>query len=247
MTEVSAIRCDEVRFGYSEPGEMVFDFAVPAGKLAAVMGPSGSGKSTLFALIAGFEKPDRGRIVIDGADVTGLSPGRRPISHVFQENNLFAHLDVATNVGLGIEPKRRLSGEQRAAVGDALERVGLAGFENRRPATLSGGERQRVALARALVRHRPVLLLDEPFAALGPRLREEMLELVRALHDEAALTTLMITHQPADARAIADKVLFLAGGRTVAHRPVADIFDSDDIPGWRDYLGSAAGKGEGGG
>jgi thiamine transport system ATP-binding protein len=234
------MRCDQVRFGYAEPGEMLFDFAALAGEFTAVMGPSGSGKSTLFALIAGFERPDSGRILIDGEDVTRLSPGRRPISHVFQENNLFAHLDVMTNVGLGIEPKRRLSGEQRTAVSEALARVGLAGFETRRPATLSGGERQRVALARALVRHRPVLLLDEPFAALGPRLRGEMLELVRALHREAALTTLMITHQPADARAIADRVLFLAAGKTVAHRTVAEIFESDDIPGWRDYLGSAA-------
>lgn len=231
------IECDEVRFGYTGVQTMHFDTSVEAGTLSAVMGPSGAGKSTLFALIAGFERPQAGRVRIGGRDVTALSPGARPISYVFQEHNLFAHLDVATNVGLGISPKRRLSEGQRSRVEEALNRVGLAGLAARMPATLSGGERQRVALARALVRERPVLLLDEPFAALGPRLRDDMLRLVRHLHEETGTTTLMITHQPEDARAISDRILFIAEGAVVANAPTVEMFCRNDLASWRDYLG----------
>ncbi|WP_099867484.1 thiamine ABC transporter ATP-binding protein [Pararhizobium haloflavum] len=233
-----ALSLENVRFAYGPDGApMMFDTAIPAGSLSAVMGPSGSGKSTFFALIAGFEQPQAGRIHINGEDVTTSAPSERPISYVFQENNLFSHLDVMTNVGLGIDPRRRLSGDDRGRVSQALERVGLSGFEMRLPASLSGGERQRVALARALVRKRPMLLLDEPFAALGPRLRDDMLALVKALHEEAGLTTLMITHQPSDARAIADRVVFIDRGSIAANAPTDNLFDGTDLPAWNDYLG----------
>src|SRR5690606_7218770 len=151
----AAVRCEGVRFSYGE-APMEFDIDLTAGAIAALMGPSGSGKSTLLSLVAGFETPQAGRILIGGRDVTGDQPASRPVSMVFQENNLFGHLDVAANVGLGRSPALRLSPADREAVAAALDRVGLAGKERRLPRELSGGERQRVALARVLVRDRPV-------------------------------------------------------------------------------------------
>jgi thiamine transport system ATP-binding protein len=146
------------------------NWRLAAGQKLAVIGPSGGGKSTLLSTIAGFIMPDAGRIVIDGVDVTALSPGKRPISLLFQDHNLFPHLSAARNVGLGLTPDLRLSMAQWQAVDDALAEVGLAGLGARMPADLSGGQRQRVALARALIRQKPLLLLDEPFAARGPAL-----------------------------------------------------------------------------
>ena len=131
---------------------------------------------------------------------------------IFQENNLFAHLDVAANVGLGISPALRLSHADRERIATALGRTGLAGKEKRLPRELSGGERQRVALARALVRDRPVLLLDEPFASLGPALRDEMLDLLVSVQKERQMTTLLVTHQPEDARRVADGIVFRGSG-----------------------------------
>src|SRR5262245_4510060 len=175
-----------VTFRY-EDMQMRFDLHVASGECLAIIGPSGAGKSTLLALIAGFERAEAGSIRIDGQDVTGLPPAARPVTMLFQEHNLFAHLTVAANVGLGIHPGLRLTAADRDKVEWALAEVGLAGFAGRRPAQLSGGERQRVALARALVRKRSVLLLDEPFAALGPALRREMLDLVARLQEAQQL------------------------------------------------------------
>src|SRR6218665_3166395 len=129
-----------LRLGHAD---FAFDCRIPGGAITAVTGPSGSGKSTLLNLVAGFEKPDMGDVLIGGAAVTGLHPSERPVSLVFQDNNLFAHLDLASNIGLGISLSLKLSGDDRAAVSSALERVGLAGLERRLPGTLSGGERQR--------------------------------------------------------------------------------------------------------
>src|SRR5262249_51735110 len=158
------------------------------GECLAIIGPSGAGKTTLLSLLAGFEHAEGGLILIEGRDVTRLGPAERPVSMVFQEHNLFAHLTVAANVGLGIHPGLRLAADDRARVSAALAQVGLAGMESRLPSQLSGGERQRVALARTLVRNRPVLLLDEPFVALGPALRRDMLDLVNALRAARGLT-----------------------------------------------------------
>src|SRR5690606_24257924 len=191
---------------------MHFDLAIGESDIAALMGPSGSGKSTLLNLIAGFEIPASGRIVIGERDVTLLPPSKRPVSMIFQENNLFAHLTVSQNVGLGRSPGLRLSDADRAAVADALARTGRAGKEERLPHALSGGERQRVALARVLVRERPVLLLDEPFASLGPALRDEMLDLIAGLHAERGMTILMATHDPRDAERLSKTLVFVEGG-----------------------------------
>ncbi|MDA4845698.1 thiamine ABC transporter ATP-binding protein [Hoeflea poritis] len=220
-----------------ETFDMRFDTQVEAGTIAAIIGPSGAGKSTLLNLIAGFETPDGGRLSIGNADVTDAEPSERPVTMVFQENNLFSHLDVATNVSLGIRPRLTTDPSDRALVTEALSRVGLAGFEARMPGSLSGGERQRVAIARAVVRRRPVLLLDEPFAALGPRLRRDMLLLVRQLQVETGMTVLIVTHQPEEAAAIADTIIFLDKGRTVATGPADGFFERDDVKGLADYLG----------
>jgi thiamine transport system ATP-binding protein len=230
------IRFENVTFAYPQM-RFSLDVAIPAERITAVMGPSGSGKSTLLDLVAGFRMPETGRITIAGNDVTRLPPHRRPVSMIFQENNLFAHLDVGRNVGLGISPSLRLSQTDRHAVAAALERTGLAGKEQRLPRELSGGERQRVALARALVRDRPVLLMDEPFASLGPALREEMVDLVVDLQRERRLTALLVTHHPEDARRAASHVLFVQDGRIEALGTADTFFGPHGPEAFRRYVG----------
>lgn len=231
------LQLDQVRFAYPGGAVMRFDIDIAAGSVVALLGASGSGKSTLLHLVAGFEAPQDGRILIEGTDVTGLDPAKRPVSMVFQENNLFHHLSVAQNVGLGRSPGLRLSGQDRTDIAEALADVGLAGKEERLPSELSGGERQRVAIARALVRQRPLLLLDEPFASLGPALRADMVELVRALASKTGMTIVFVTHQPEDARALAGRIIFLADGTVAADGP-AETFFGPDAPGvFSDYAG----------
>jgi thiamine transport system ATP-binding protein len=229
-----AVKGIEISF---ETTTLAFDCTVPAERIVAVAGASGSGKSTLFNVIAGFEQPERGEVRIFGEEMTGRPPAERPVSIIFQEHNLFAHLDAATNVGFGISPALRLDAADRMKVEDALARVGLAGFGKRLPPTLSGGERQRVALARAFVRHRPILLLDEPFAALDPGMRAEMRTLISDLHEEEGNTILMITHHRDDVRALADSVLFLDRGRIVAHDEVDRFLKRRDITAINRFLG----------
>ncbi|MCV0394584.1 MAG: thiamine ABC transporter ATP-binding protein [Rhizobiaceae bacterium] len=211
----AAVVLDKVRFAH---GEVPFDFdlSIAAGERVAIMGPSGSGKSTLLNLIAGFETPDQGRILIAGEDVTYAPPAARPVSMIFQENNLFSHLAVAANVGLGRSPRLKLTQEDRDAVALAIERVGLTGKEHRRPAELSGGERQRVALARILVLRRPVLLLDEALASLDDDLKGEMRSLLSGLLDEQEMTLIMVTHDRDDADVLAERVVRIQGGRVAA-------------------------------
>ena len=233
---MSTVELDAVTFRYEDMA-MTFTLRAPAGQALAVVGPSGSGKSTMLNLIAGFEAPLSGRITIDGADVTRLPPARRPLTMVFQDHNMFAHLDLATNVGLGIDPGLRLGAAERARVADALAEVGLAGLERRLPGQLSGGERQRAALALALVRRRPVLLLDEPFAALGPALRREMLDLVDRLRRTANLTIIMVSHQPEDARRIASRTAFVSDGLVLVEGPTAAMLDAPPVPELAAYLG----------
>jgi thiamine transport system ATP-binding protein len=229
------ISLDDVRFRY-EDMEMRFDALFPKGSFTAVIGPSGGGKSTLLNLIAGFERPLSGRVLIGDKDVTALPPDRRPVSMIFQDNNVFAHLSLWQNVALGISPALKLAPEQPKRVELALSEVGLAALAHRKPGEVSGGERQRVAVARALVRDRPVLLLDEPFAALGPAQRRDMLDLVTAMQKAKGLTIIMVTHQPEDAEQAASHTAYLEKGRIVAMKPTAELFASA-LPGLRDYLG----------
>ena len=233
----AAVRLDQVVFSYSDT--MVrFDVTFAPGEITAIMGPSGAGKSTLLNLVAGFETPRAGRVLIGDADITTVPPADRPVSMVFQENNLFAHLDVAKNVGLGRSPALRLSVTDRQDVATALARVGLAGLNNRLPRELSGGERQRVALARVLVRDRPILLLDEPFASLGPALRADMLDLLTSVQAERRMTVLFVTHQPDDARKIAENMVFVESGTISATGKTADFFANSGPEAFRHYIGS---------
>jgi thiamine transport system ATP-binding protein len=158
---------------------------------------------------------------------------------IFQDNNVFAHLDLRQNVGLGISPSLSLDAAQAQRVDAALAEVGLSALAHRKPGDVSGGERQRVAIARALVRDRPVLLLDEPFAALGPALRRDMLDLVKAMQQARHMTVIMVTHQPEDAHHAATHTAYLENGRILALRPTADLFAATDLPGLDAYLGDS--------
>ncbi|MDK3075033.1 ATP-binding cassette domain-containing protein [Sedimentitalea sp. JM2-8] len=212
------------------------DFDVPTGAKVAVIGPSGAGKSTLIGGIAGFLPVRAGRIVWHGQDIGHADPGKRPVAMLFQDGNLFPHLTVAQNVGLGLHPDLRLNQAERDRVASAIARVGLAGMETRKPAALSGGQQSRAALARVLVQGRPLLLLDEPFAALGPALKVEMLGLVEDLVRETGATLLMVSHDPGDARRIADQVVLVTEGVACPPRDTAALLD-DPPPALRDYLG----------
>jgi len=212
------------------------DLEVEAGQKVAVIGPSGAGKTTLIEAIAGFLPVSSGRVLWKGEDITGAPPGARPVAMLFQDANLFPHLSVAQNVGLGLRPDLRLDRAQKATVERAVARVGLGGMEARKPAALSGGQQSRAALARVLVQGRPLLLLDEPFAALGPALKGEMLDLVAGLVEETGATLLMVSHDPNDARRIADQVILVEGGQ--AHTPAATDALLDNPPAaLQDYLG----------
>lgn len=207
-----SLRLDHLAFRY-EAMDMIFDAVFPAGGFTAVIGPSGGGKSTLLNLVAGFETPLAGRVLIDDADVTALPPDRRPVSMIFQDNNVFAHLSVRQNVALGISPALRLEPAQAQRVEAALADVGLDGLAHRKPGELSGGERQRVAVARALVRDRPVLLLDEPFAALDRSLRETLRGELRAQLADLEMPMLLITHDEEDLQVLAAEPVRIEAGR----------------------------------
>lgn len=215
---------DQVELTLGTTG-FLFDCGIESGAITAIAGPSGAGKSTLLNLIAGFEQPRSGRIVIAGSEHTRSHPAERPISLVFQDHNLFAHLDIFTNVALGVSPSMRLTAADRANVDGALTRVGLSGFGTRMPGSLSGGERQRAAFARALVRRRPVLLLDEPFASLDPDLRVQMAKLLVDLHRETGNTVVIVTHDRDEIRRVADRVLVVEQGRIARHLRKAEFFD----------------------
>ena len=192
---------------------MRFTLSVRQGESIAVLGPSGAGKSTLLNLVAGFLQPANGRITIAGQDHTHTPPSQRPVSMLFQENNLFTHLTVRQNIGLGMHPGLRLNAGQQQKLSDIATQMGIGDLLERLPGELSGGQRQRVALARCLVREQPILLLDEPFSALDPALRQEMLLLVKEVCERQNLTMLMVSHSVEDAVKIARRSVVIADGR----------------------------------
>lgn len=212
------------------------DLEIEAGRRIAVIGPSGAGKSTLIEAIAGFLPLRAGRMLWHGEDLSLLPPGKRPVAMLFQDGNLFPHLTVAQNAGLGLRADLRLTADQQKRLHQALDRVGLQAMAERKPAALSGGQQSRVALARVLLQRRAILLLDEPFAALGPALKGEMLDLLAEIATETGATVLMVSHDPQDARRIADQVVLVAEG--MAHAPVetAELLDSPP-PALKAYLG----------
>lgn len=192
---------------------MRFSLHAGRGERLAILGPSGAGKSTLLSLIAGFLTPASGTIILDGADHTHTPPSARPVSMLFQENNLFTHLTVRQNIGLGLNPGLRLSAAQQAEIDAIAEQMAMGALLDRLPGELSGGQRQRAALARCLVRKRPLLLLDEPFSALDPALRLEMLALLDEVCRARSITLLMVSHSTEDAAKIAPRSLVVVDGR----------------------------------
>jgi sulfate transport system ATP-binding protein len=187
--------------------------SIPSGQLTALLGPSGGGKSTLLRIIAGLEEPTAGSVAIEGVDATHLSPQRRDVGFVFQHYAAFKHLSVARNVAFGLEIRKRPKAEIRARVQELLELVHLENFADRLPAQLSGGQRQRMALARALAVEPKVLLLDEPFGALDAKVRKELREWLRQLHDDVHVTTVFVTHDQEEALEVADEIVVINEGR----------------------------------
>ncbi len=192
-----------------------FTFSLQArpAQTVAILGKSGAGKSTLLSVIAGFINASSGNITWQGQSIQHLPPDLRPVTSLFQANNLFDHLNVADNIGFGLDSGLKLTASDRKKLGAVLEKVGLAGFEARYPKQLSGGEQQRVALARCLLRQQPILLLDEPFSALDQQTRESMLELTRSIAQSESLCTLLVTHNEDDARAMQAEVKLMESGQ----------------------------------
>ncbi len=189
------------------------DLSIGAGEFFSLLGPSGCGKTTTLRLIAGFERPDRGRIQLQGRDLTEAPPHRRPVNLVFQNYALFPHLSVWDNVAFGPRSRRLAEGEVRRRVGELLEVVRLADLARRRPHQLSGGQQQRVALARALVNEPAALLLDEPLAALDPDLRRSMRTELQRIQRQVGITFLLVTHDREEALSLSDRLAVLYAGR----------------------------------
>jgi sulfate transport system ATP-binding protein len=198
---------------------------VESGSLTALLGPSGSGKSTLLRIVAGLEWPDSGEILLSGKDATALAPQKRNVGFVFQHYAAFKHMTVRDNIAFGLRVRRRPKTEIRERVDELLGLVQLQGFGHRYPAQLSGGQRQRMALARALAPEPQVLLLDEPFGALDARVRAELREWLRRLHDVMHVTTVFVTHDQEEAMEISDQIAVLNHGRLEQVGPPRELYD----------------------
>ncbi len=217
------------------PAVCEVSFEAPSGAITALLGPSGAGKSTVLRLIAGLERPDEGRVVIDGGDVTRRAVQKRGVGFVFQSYGLFDHMSVRQNIGFGLSVRRIKRGEIDQRVNELLSLIQLEGYGDRRPGQLSGGQRQRVAFARALAVSPKILLLDEPFGALDAKVRVELRDWLERLHAETRITTLLVTHDQEEAFAVAERVVIILKGRAAqvgspaevtaapASKPVADF------------------------
>ncbi|WP_198373733.1 ABC transporter ATP-binding protein [Roseomonas rosulenta] len=215
------VRFEGVRKTYGGGAAAVrsLDLDIARGELLTLLGPSGSGKTTTLMMLAGFERPSAGRILLEGRDIARLAPHRRGIGVVFQSYALFPHMSVAENVAFPLQVRGVARNDQAKRVAKALAMVRLEGFAERRPAQLSGGQQQRVALARALVFEPPIVLLDEPLGALDKALREEMQLEIRHLHQRLGITMLYVTHDQAEALTLSDRIAVFEGGLV---RQVAD-------------------------
>ena len=201
------------------------DLLVPAGEFFTMLGPSGSGKTTTLRLIAGFEQPDSGRILLGGVDVTRVPPFSRDVNTVFQDYALFPHMTVAGNVEYGLRVKKVPRGERKRRVAEALEMVRLGTHGSRRPAQLSGGQRQRVALARAIVNRPKVLLLDEPLGALDLKLRQQMQLELKRIQEEVGITFIYVTHDQEEALTMSDRLAVFNEGRIEQIGPPAAVYE----------------------
>ncbi|WP_067463226.1 ABC transporter ATP-binding protein [Actinomadura macra] len=222
----SAVRIRDLRktFGSVEAVAGV-DLDIEDGEFFSMLGPSGSGKTTVLRLIAGFERPTAGTVVLGGRDVTALPPFERDVNTVFQDYALFPHLDVLRNVEYGLKVRRVPRARRRERALEALRSVRLDGMEERRPAELSGGQRQRVALARALVNEPRVLLLDEPLGALDLKLREEMQVELKSIQRRAGITFVFVTHDQEEALTLSDRVAVLDRGRVEQVGTPAQVYE----------------------
>ena len=178
-------------------------------KIYAVVGPSGAGKSTFLNLISGFASISSGSILWNGQEISNLPPAKRSVSILFQDNNLFPHLSVWRNLALAVTHWPKISRDNEEKLKAVMSEVGILGLENRKPSQLSGGQQSRVALARVLLQKNKILLLDEPFSALGPSLKDQMLELIKKIAKNKKLLVLMVTHEPADAKKVASQTLVI--------------------------------------
>jgi spermidine/putrescine transport system ATP-binding protein len=210
---------------------------IGSGEFFSLLGPSGCGKTTTLRMIAGFARPDAGRILIGDADVTETPPHRRPVNTVFQSYALFPHLSVEQNVGFGLRFRSMSRDEGRARVRDVLELVRLAGFEQRRPHQLSGGQQQRVALARALVLSPSVLLLDEPLGALDAKLRRELQIELKSLQREIGITFLYVTHDQEEALTMSDRLAVMARGKVEQLGTPREVYEQPETTFVADFLG----------
>ena len=197
-----------------------FSLHLQPGEIGLLLGRSGSGKSTLLEMLAGFVPINAGTLLADGQNIAALPPAARPFTMLFQQHNLFEHLTVRQNIGLGLQPNLKLSRLEQNALQQAAERLQISELLDRLPTSLSGGQQQRVALARCLVRRKPYLLLDEPFSALDPALRQEMMQEVRMLATEQRIGVLLISHQPQEAKELADWLGFVDDGKLAFIAPM---------------------------
>jgi len=213
------------------------DVDMPPGEFFTLVGPSGCGKTTTLRMIAGFERPTSGRILLDGVDVAHTPPHRRNVNTVFQSYALFPHLTVADNVAFGLKYKRLSKEERRRLVAEMLERVRLTGFEQRKPDKLSGGQQQRVALARALILRPRVLLLDEPLAALDARLRKDLQVELKTLQNELGVTFVFVTHDQEEALTMSDRIAVMNNGRVEQAGQPQAVYDEPATLFVADFLG----------
>src|SRR2546422_6077458 len=210
---------------------------MPSGEFFSLLGPSGCGKTTTLRMIAGFEKPSEGQILLDGVDMAQTPPHKRNVNTVFQSYALFPHLTVEDNVAFGLRYKDASKSETKQRVGEALELVALTGFEKRRPTQLSGGQQQRVALARALILNPAVLLLDEPLGALDAKLRKRLQIELKALQEEVGITFIYVTHDQEEALTMSDRIAVMSQGRVEQVGPPQEIYEEPRTAYVADFLG----------
>jgi putative spermidine/putrescine transport system ATP-binding protein len=235
-----AVRLERVAKRY---GEVVavdgVDLEVGAGEFFSMLGPSGSGKTTTLRMIAGFELPTEGRVLLDGEDVSRMPPFERDVNTVFQDYALFPHMSVGDNVGYGLVIRRIPRQEREQRVGEALRMVRLDGYQKRRPGQLSGGQRQRVALARALVNRPRVLLLDEPLGALDLKLREEMQIELKVIQQQVGITFIYVTHDQEEALTMSDRIAVFNAGRIEQVGSPADVYERPGTPFVAGFVGTS--------
>ena len=236
MIELAKQEMLKVNFSFEENYLAISaNLSLESDKIYAIIGPSGAGKSTFLNLISGFSEISSGSILWNEQEISDLPPSKRNISILFQDNNLFPHLSVWRNLALAVSHWPKISNDDEAKLHSVISEVGIRGLENRKPSQLSGGQQSRVALARVLLQKNKILLLDEPFAALGPSLKDQMLELIEKIARNRGLLVLMVTHDPADANKIASETIVVKNNKV--HPPLNTDKALDPINGpLADYL-----------